>query len=114
MSSKALQQIRDRLKVDELRRVEIPEWGDADGPFVAFCRLPSVADVSDAAVVGKGDAGRMNVELVVMKACDEAGKPIFERIDAVDLMSMPGGAGGISRFIQAMGLNRTLESAAKN
>ena len=114
MSSKALQNIKARLKVDELRRVEIPEWGDTEAPFVAFCRLPSVADVSAAAAIANGDAGRMNVELVVMKACDEAGVPLFDRIDAIEMMSMPGGAAGVSRFVSAMGLARDVETAAKN
>lgn len=114
MTSKALQQIRDRLKPDELRRVEIPEWGDADGPYVAWCRLPSVADVTASVAAANGDLGRQNVELVVLKACDAEGKPLFDRIDALELMSLPGGAAGIGRFINAMGLSQTIETATKN
>lgn len=109
-----LERIRAQLKPDELRSVEIPEWGDDAGPFVGYFRPPTIADIEAASMIAKGKNARMNVELVVMKLCDAEGKALFERMDAAALMSLPGAPTGISRVVNAMGLLQNLDAAEKN
>ncbi len=115
--SALLEALRAQLKPDLRLNVEVPEWGDDKGPLVVWFKKPSLADISAARTVAKDDPVRLNLELVVMMASDAAGKALFERTDAIELMRMPGAAAGVGRIAAAMGLvgdAAAMADAAKN
>jgi hypothetical protein len=108
-----LAQIRAASKPDELRRIEVPEWGDESGPLVFFHKMVTLEDMSAAQTVSR-DPFRQHVEIIVMKAVDEKGEKIFaKRMDAVELMEIAEPI-VILRIAKKMGLLEQIETAAKN
>lgn len=66
--------------------IEVPEWGDENGPAKLYYTIPTLADVERAQRVSKGNFSEMAVRLIVMKAQDESGSPLFQQGDHLKLM----------------------------
>lgn len=66
--------------------VQVPEWGDEQGPLAIHYGRISMRHISDAARMAPNDPVRQNVEMFCMLARDAAGKPLFGRAEAVTLM----------------------------
>ncbi|MEQ3631573.1 MAG: hypothetical protein ABNG97_09725 [Sulfitobacter sp.] len=102
----------DRIKADfegkKMRKVAVPEWNTD----IFFNPLT----LSERKRIGKGhakddDAGLM-VSLLIEKALDKDGKPIFES-DALTRATLEGGAdaGVVSRVVTAMGAQESQDEA---
>jgi hypothetical protein len=66
-----------------------------------------------AAQEASKDPLRQNVEILCMKALDAEGKPLFRRIDAIELMKVASPI-VLLRIAKAMGLLEAIEGAEKN
>lgn len=63
------------------KRIECPEWNS-----VLFSMPITVADRNELYRFGKGGSLEFLVRAIVMKAEDEAGKPVFTKDQVFDLM----------------------------
>jgi len=81
--------ILDRVKAHsdptKVRTVEVPEWGDDSGPLVIHYTMVTLKELGETRSTST-DPFRQNAEIICMKACGADGKPLFRRIDALDLM----------------------------
>jgi len=68
------------------RRIEVPEWGGPDGPLVLFSNPLTVADRSKVYRHAQGSLEFL-VRVLVLKAEDADGKPVFDVGDVHDLMT---------------------------
>jgi hypothetical protein len=68
----------DHYKQKPLRRIEIPEWGDDEGPLVVFAEPFTLRDQAKIATVTKNQPeSEVLAELLIMKLIDEDGNKIF-------------------------------------
>ena len=84
--------ILDRAKAhfdnQEIKRIEVPEWGDDDGnPAIIMAEPFTLSDRKSLAKFADGDDMEFLVRLVIMKALDEDGKKIFDLSDKPVLMN---------------------------
>ena len=84
--SALLQRIVARTSAGTLRQLEVPEWGEAGAPVVIHYRMVTLGELEQVRRTFPENPMRQNVEIICSKALDEAGKPLFARIDAVALM----------------------------
>jgi hypothetical protein len=83
-------ELRNRRKLN-VRKIVVPEWGDESGDFVMYCKPLTCYDLS---ILQKKHPNFMThttitsmVDLIVMKAEDEAGEKLFTSgEDKMDLM----------------------------
>lgn len=78
----AIDQITAHFNRQEMRRIEVPEWGEEGQPLVIFSRPMTLEEKQKLLNVGERD-GRlmMLVETLIMKALDANGGRLFQ-IDA--------------------------------
>lgn len=116
-----LNRIRQQGRAQELRRLEVPEWGEvtAEGvndpaqPLVAWYRAVTLEDQSFVHQAANGDRWKMAAHLVALKLLDADGKRLFRQIDATVLME-EAQFDVVTRLSMAMLGGLTLEQAAKN
>ena len=84
--SALLERIVARSSADTMRQIEVPEWGENGSPFIIHYKMVTLAELEQVRRTFPENAMRQNVEIICMKALDDAGKPHFARIDAVALM----------------------------
>jgi hypothetical protein len=83
-------ELRNKRKL-KAREVLVPEWGDESGAFKLYCRSITCYDLDQLQkkhpdFMTNTTVGAM-VDLIVMKAEDEAGEKLFTSVeDRVDLM----------------------------
>jgi len=83
-------ELRSRRKLDA-REVLVPAWGDESGAFKLYCRAITCYDLDQLQkkhpnFLNNTTVGAM-VDLIVMKAEDEAGNKLFiSAEDRIDLM----------------------------
>lgn len=115
--------IEAHAQPDARRRIEVPEWAERDAagnlvdggkPLVityTMITLQELAEV-EAVTAGKGFSDQAP-HIVALKACDEAGAPMFKRMDHVFLRDRA--APEVVRRIALEMLGRvTVEEARKN
>lgn len=83
--------ILDRVKAQGGRAdgliVEVPEWGEPGQPLVIHYHRPNLNHIAAATEAGHAKSPvRLNVDIFCQIARDEAGKPLFSRMDALALM----------------------------
>jgi hypothetical protein len=83
-----IDRIRAQARPDELRSIEVPEWGEPGAPMVLHHRMVTLGDIEEARRAAPDKPLRQQVELICMKALDAEGKPLFKRIDALQLMEI--------------------------
>lgn len=83
--------ILDRAKAhfdaQEIKRIEVPEWGEDGKPAVILAEPFTLADRKALAKYAKDDDMEFLVRLVIMKALDEDGKKLFDLSDKPILMT---------------------------
>ncbi len=80
----ALERIRAAAKARAGGVVVVPEWGD----LAVHYRPVKLGDVEAALAISRGSQVRQNIELFVRIAQDADGKPLFDRIDAIELLEL--------------------------
>ena len=74
--------VLDRIKAHggraELRSVEVPEWGDKDGPLVIYYRRPNLDHVAEAAAACPNSPVHQNLDVLVQIASNADGSPFFQ------------------------------------
>lgn len=96
---------------DELTRIEIPEWGEEDQPFVAFSRPATVEDeIAVRRVVKQIDSPETWARLVFNKLLNEDGSRVFEGKPFAEFKrKAPGGL--IKRIGQSIYLGQMITEA---
>jgi hypothetical protein len=84
--------ILDRAKAhfdqQEIIEIEIPEWEDDQGnPTVLFSKPFTLGDRKKLYKFAKEDDMEFLVRLIIMKALDQAGNPVFDIGDKITLMN---------------------------
>jgi hypothetical protein len=111
-----LDRVRAHADPDKRRSLCVPEWGEADASLVLYYGMVTLGDLEAAQVSANAAGGsvlRMEAELVCLKAQDEAGKPLFKRIDAKELMEAAAPE-VVRRIANQMMARTSIEDAAKN
>jgi len=68
----------NHYKEKPLKRIEIPEWGDEEGPLVVYSEPFTLRDQGKIATVTKNQPeSEVLAELLVMKLIDEDGNKVF-------------------------------------
>lgn len=84
-----MSQLIDRVRAQAAQHggvVEVPEWGDDNGPLQIHYGRISLRHISDAARMAPNDQVRQNIEVFCMIARDVDGMALFNRAEAVMLM----------------------------
>lgn len=72
----------------EIKRIEVPEWGDKENPAVIMSEPFTLAERKSLIKLAQGDDMEFLVRLVIMKARDEDGNKIFDLSDKPTLMNL--------------------------
>jgi hypothetical protein len=83
---KAIDRAVEHFKQKPVKRIEVPEWGDEQGPLVIFANPITLREQSRLSKVDGGDA-EMLIEVLVMKALDGHGEKLFALDDKPKLRS---------------------------
>lgn len=68
----------DHYKSKPLKRIEVPEWGDDEGPLVIFAEPFTLRDQAKIATITKNQPeSEVLAELLIMKCIDESGNKLF-------------------------------------
>lgn len=83
-----LERAKAHFDKKEIKRIEVPEWGDEDGnPAIVIAEPFTLADRKTLLKFAKDDEMEFVVRLVIMKAMDEDGKKLFDLSDKPVLMN---------------------------
>lgn len=83
---KAIDRVTSHFKSLQVSRIEVPEWGDEGKPFVIFVEPFTLRDQGKLQMATRNsNESEMLAELIVMKALDEKGEPLFTIEDKVTL-----------------------------
>ncbi|MGL4406021.1 MAG: hypothetical protein ACRCT6_09690 [Notoacmeibacter sp.] len=69
---------------NEPKRIEIPEWGEDGEPAVVFVTPITLAERNKMKRVENGN--ELAAEILIMKAQDKDGNPVFKKEDKIELM----------------------------
>jgi hypothetical protein len=113
MGSSVLDRVRSHAQPDAVRRLEVPEWGEDGKPLIIHYRMMTLDDM---AVVNELDGPawhKQAARIVVLKALDESGAPLFKMSDATALRE--GAAPDVVTRVALSILGRlSVEQAEKN
>jgi len=77
-----IDQIREHFDRQGVRTVEVPEWGNEQGPLVIHTHPLNMAEKQKIAQAGERDGRLMSlVHALILKARDSKGEPIFTVAD---------------------------------
>lgn len=83
---RAIDRAKDHFNSLHVKRIEVPEWGDDKGPFVVYTKPFTLRDQGKLQVASKNsNESEMLADLLIMKALDEKGEPLFTIEDKVAL-----------------------------
>ncbi len=83
---KAIQRAKDHFNSIQVKRIEVPEWGDEKGPFVIYSKPFTLRDQGKLQYATKNsNESEMLAELLLMKCLDEKGDSIFTIEDKITL-----------------------------
>lgn len=83
---RAIDRAKDHFNSLHVKRIEVPEWGDDKGPFIVYSKPFTLRDQGKLQVVSKSsNESEMLADLLIMKALDEKGDPLFTIEDKVAL-----------------------------
>ena len=84
--SSVIQRATEHYKSKPLKRIEIPEWGDDEGPLVVYSSPFTLKDQSRIRYIAeKQSEVDVLAEVLIMKLMDESGEKIFTIEDKNDL-----------------------------
>ena len=76
--SRVISRATDHFKAKPLKRIEVEEWGDEDGPLVAYSSPFTLKDQGRLQyLTEKQSHADTLAELLIMKLVDESGDKIF-------------------------------------
>jgi len=110
------ERVRKHADPERVRRLEVPEWGDESGkPLVITYGMVTLGDLAKVHELEGANAPwqKQAARIVVMKARDEDGKPLFAMGDAHFLMT-EASPGVVNRIAISMYGSLTIEDAVKN
>jgi hypothetical protein len=85
---KILDRATAHFEKQEIKRIEVPEWGDDNGnPAIIMCEPFTLADRKALLKYAQDDDMEFLVRLVIMKALDDVGNKIFDLSDKPTLMN---------------------------
>ncbi len=83
---RAIERAKEHFNSLQVKRIEVPEWGDEKGPFVIYAKPFTLRDQGKLQAATKNsNESEMLAELLVMKALDEKGDSLFTIEDKVSL-----------------------------
>lgn len=82
-----LERAKAHFDSQEIKRIEVPEWGENGQPAVIMAEPFTLADRKTLAKFAKDDDMEFLVRLVIMKALDEDGNKLFDLSDKPVLMN---------------------------
>lgn len=74
-------------RIQEVREIEVPEWGGDDGPLVIHVRPTNMAQRSKLFRLAKDDDLQVAAETVVLRSRDKEGLALFKPSDVEALMT---------------------------
>lgn len=84
--SSVITRATEHYKSKPLKRIEIPEWGDEEGPLVAYSTPFTLKDQGRLQyITEKQSQSDVLAELLIMKLMDESGDKLFTIEDKNDL-----------------------------
>jgi hypothetical protein len=83
-----LDRAKAHFETQEVKRIEVPEWGDESGnPAIIMSEPFTLADRKSLIKFAQDDDMEFLVRLIIMKALDESGNKIFDLSDKPTLMN---------------------------
>lgn len=114
----AIDAIRGRYESIGRTRIEVPEWGDGDGPAVYYARPYTLADERKISRFFRDDASDAEgwAELIVLMLEDEDGNAVFSKADKPKLLRLAEAyvMKRIGTTIMTASATVTVEAAKKN
>ena len=109
-----LERAKAHFESKEIKRIEVPEWGDDNGnPAVIIAEPFTLADRKTLLKFAKDDEMVFVVRMVIMKAMNENGEKLFDLSDKPVLMNKVDPA-IILRIANAISLSPTVEDMSGN
>lgn len=83
---RAIDRAKEHFNSLQVKRIEVPEWGDKKGPFIIYSKPFTLRDQGKLQLATKNsNESEMLAELLIMKALDEKGDSLFTIEDKVSL-----------------------------
>jgi len=82
-----LDRAKAHFEAQEIKRIEVPEWGEDGNPAIIMSEPFTLADRKSLIKFAQDDEMEFLVRLIIMKALDEDGKKIFDLSDKPTLMN---------------------------
>ena len=112
--SDILERAKAHFDKQEIIEIEVPEWEDEAGnPTVVYSKPFTLGERKKLYKFAKDDDMEFLVRLVIMKALDQAGNPIFDIADRITLMNSVDPK-IITRVANAMTTSKTVEEFEGN
>jgi len=75
---KAIEKARAHYQSKPVRKIEVPEWGDAKGPLIVYAHPFTLRDQGKLSQYSTAsNSSESLADLLIMKALDEKGEPLF-------------------------------------
>lgn len=84
---KAIERAKAHFNSLEVKRFEVEEWGDENGPLVIFSKPLTLQETSKLFKLSQSDEMEMLAHALIMKALDEEGNKLFDLGDKLFLMN---------------------------
>ena len=107
------ERIRAHARPDQVRRIEVPEWGEDGKPLVVTYRMMTLDDMALVNELEGASWHKQAARIVVLKACDEQGNRLFAMADAPELRETAA-PDVVTRIALAILGRMTVEEAEKN
>ena len=83
-----LERAKAHFDKQEIIEIEVPEWEDESGnPTIIYSKPMTLAEKKTLIKFAKNDDIEFLARLVILKALDQAGNPIFDISDKLTLMN---------------------------
>jgi hypothetical protein len=85
---KAIERAKAHFDAQEIKVIEVPEWGDDDGnPLLIYCKPLTLADMKKLQAFAKSDDVELMAYCLIYRALDGDGNKIFDLSDKNALMN---------------------------
>ena len=86
IKNNVMDKIKAHFDAKETKIIEVPEWGDDSAPLYIYATPLTLAQKNKLYKMAKDDDLGLMVEVLIMKAKDKSGEPLFGREDKPELM----------------------------
>lgn len=85
---KAIDRAKAHFDSLDIKKIEVPEWGDDDGnPLVIYCKPITLAETQKLYKLAREDDLAMMAYVVIYKALDAEGNKLFDLTDKNALLN---------------------------